>query len=476
MRQLAKLLSRFVGSEGSNPSLSAIFPLLEAPLLPALKGRKVLVMGLGSFGGGVGCARTLAEAGALVTVTDLRPANALKTSLDQLQDLSIRYALGGHDEDLFANADWVVVNPAVPPHSPWLKLARAQGCRLTTEINLALAACPPIPTVAITGTHGKSTCAALCAHLLAPLQGHTLLAGNLGGSLLQQVQQLQTGDRLVVELSSFQLERLCAPPGWPHIAILTSLDSDHLDWHGSLSAYHQAKRNLLAKQTPPCTLLLGIDGDAAQPWKEGARGQVVELAGMSLQELGLADTDLPFTEPYRLPSLLAAIHAARLLGIEDANLHAQLQSFPGLAHRMQIWVDPHGRHIIDNGVATHPGPTTAALQTIEGPVVLLAGGKDKGLDLAELSRTCRLCRRLYLHGEGGERLAITCHQQGVEALWFPQARQAMEAALKHLKSDEKLLFSPTFSSYDEFLNFRQRAEFFRSLCAAIPVMNSEEQA
>ncbi|MHC4824543.1 MAG: UDP-N-acetylmuramoyl-L-alanine--D-glutamate ligase [Planctomycetota bacterium] len=446
---------------------------MEAPQPADLKGRKVLVMGLGSFGGGAGCARALVRLGAEVTVTDLRPADALEESLESLAGLPLTFALGGHEESLFTEADVVVVNPAVPSSSKWLDLARQHGTILTTEINLALALVPRLPAVAITGTHGKSTCAALCAHLLGTLPGKTLLAGNLGGSLLEQAMDLGAEDRIVVELSSFQTERLAAPDGWPQIAILTSFGSDHLDRHGTLQEYSAAKRRLLDAQDSTSSLLLPSTGDEAQRWSESARGKVERLDEHGLTALGLTIADLPFSEPYRLPSVLAAIRAARLLGVDDVDLRQGLRGFSGLPHRMFAFTDPFGRSIVDNGVATHPEPTTEALKHMNGPVVLLAGGKDKGLDLEELSRTCARCARLYLHGQGGQRLAEACRQQGKEALVFEDCRSAMEAALRSWIPGETLLFSPTFSSYDEFRNFRDRARVFHSFCGTVPVEGSE---
>lgn len=427
------------------------------------------MLGLGSFGGGAGCARALVELGAQVTVTDLRRADSLQESLTALEGLPIRLALGGHNEQLFAEAEVVVVNPAVPATSKWLQIARDHGCKLTTEVNLAIAAAAHLPAVAITGTNGKSTCAALTAHLLEGLPGTTVLSGNLGGSLLESVLPLQNDARLVIELSSFQTERLVAPLGWPQIVVLTHLGTDHLDRHITVNEYWQAKRRLLQFQNADGTLLLPSDCPNRSQWEEEARGTTLRLQAEALPDFGLTTADLPFTEPYRLPSLLAALHAARLLGLDDVTLRARTRTFPGLPYRMRAFVDAHGRHIIDNAVATHPDPTTAALKNLSGAVVLLAGGKDKGLDLQELIATCARCSRLYFYGEGGKRLAEGCRAVGFTPRWSPKFEDSAKEALASLRNSELLLFSPTFSSYDEFRNFRDRAELFLSFCTQFPV-------
>ena len=440
-----------------------------------LRHQKVLVLGLGSFGGGAGCARALVALGAEVTVTDLRPAEALQEGLAALEGLPITFALGGHSEQLFKDAEVVVVNPAVPSTAKWLQIARACGCKLTTEVNLAIAAAAHLPAVAITGTNGKSTCAALTAHLLEGLPGTTVLSGNLGGSLLESVANLKEDARLVIELSSFQTERLVAPAGWPKVVVLTHLGADHLDRHHTVPEYWTAKRRLLQFQNASGTLILPSDCKDADRWEKEAHGTTLRLQPEALPGFGLTYADLPFTEPYRLPSLLAALHAARLLGLDDATMHARTRTFPGLPFRMAAFVDAHGRKIIDNAVATHPDPTTAALKDLEGDVVLLAGGKDKGLSLDELIATCAGCARLYFYGEGGKRLAQGCRENGLATNWSVHFEEAAKEALASIGNSELLLFSPTFSSYDEFRNFRDRAELFQSLCRSFPVSKVETE-
>jgi len=438
-----------------------------------LKDQKVLVLGLGAFGGGAGCARALVSLGAQVTVTDLRPAEALAEGLAALEGLPISFALGGHKESLFKEADVVVVNPAVPSEAKWLQIAQDCGCKLTTEVNLAIAAAAHLPAVAITGTNGKSTCAALTAHLLEGLPGTTVLSGNLGGSLLECVLDLPEDSRLVIELSSFQTERLVAPEGWPQVVVLTHLGADHLDRHHTVAEYWQAKRRLLQFQNELGTLLLPTDCADAKTWQKEARSTTIWLKAEALPDFGLTTADLPFTEPYRLPSLLAALHAARLLGMDDVAIRERTRSFPGLPYRMAHFRDRHGRDIIDNAVATHPDPTAAALKDLQGEIVLLAGGMDKGLDLNELVETCARCARLYFYGQGGARLAKECQAAGLPSTWSEHFKDSATKALQSIGNREFLLFSPTFSSYDEFRNFRDRADLFHSLCEGVRVGKEE---
>ncbi len=454
--------------------------------------RRILVLGLGAFGGGAGAARWLVRHGHEVTVTDLRSSSQLPEAHRILDPHPVRWHVGGHDEALFARAEVVVVNPAVPRDSPWLACARRHGCQLTTEVNLALAEAREVPALALTGTHGKSTAASLAAWILerSGTGGRVVLAGNLGGSVLEAVEGLGPEDRLVLELSSFQTEALEAPAGWPRVAALTGLGLDHLDRHGTAAAYAEAKRRLLDFQDGEGAALLpgALAEDPAwrervrgrlfllepelgrRPWPEGARGWGAGPEG--LLEFGpdgprlLARRErLPLREPYRLASLLVAAGGARLLGAPAESLEEALQGWPGLPHRMQPLPAPPGRPRVDNGVATHPEPTAAALEAARGPVVLVAGGKDKGLDLERLAAACRRrCRALHLFGEGGLRLREALGAGGPECRLHGHLEAAVLAALADQREGETLLFSPSFASYDAFRNFADRARVFGDLC------------
>ena len=172
------------------------------------RGKRATVMGLGHFGGGAAAARWLAAQGAIVTVTDLADERVLAPALQSLAGVPINaFHLGGHREDDFRQADLVVVNPAVRPDNPWLAIARENGVRLTTEIDLFLDACPAA-TIGVTGSNGKSTTAAMIAAILQADGRRTWLGGNIGGSLLDHLDEIKPDDGVVIELSSFQLTYL----------------------------------------------------------------------------------------------------------------------------------------------------------------------------------------------------------------------------------------------------------------------------
>ncbi|MDE0207216.1 MAG: Mur ligase family protein, partial [Candidatus Tectomicrobia bacterium] len=214
---------------------------------PAWNGRRVTVMGLGSFGGGTGLARYLAEQGAAVTATDLKDADALQDALAALRGLPIRFVLGQHREEDFADADRVFVNPAVPLTSPYLDLARSSGVPLDSELNLFVRQCPG-RIVGITGSVGKTTTTSLLGSILKLHDARTLVGGNIGGSLLPRLPEIAPDTPVVLEISSFQLEHLDWLAYSPPVAVVLNLAPNHLDRHGTMAAYQAAKEVILAYQ------------------------------------------------------------------------------------------------------------------------------------------------------------------------------------------------------------------------------------
>ncbi|MGB2823557.1 MAG: Mur ligase family protein, partial [Phycisphaerae bacterium] len=217
-------------------------------------GKRITVVGLGRFGGGVGVTRWLCERGARVTVSDKAPAEQLDDSVRRLDGLDVALHLGSHEERDFLEADLLVVSPAVPPEMPMLRAADDAGVPRTTEINLFLHRCRA-PVVGVTGTVGKSTTTAMIGEVLAR-RFTTHVGGNIGRSLLSDLPRIRPDHVVVLELSSFQLERLPEIAVGPHVALVTNLAANHLDRHGTLEAYADAKKNILRFQAEGDVLVL----------------------------------------------------------------------------------------------------------------------------------------------------------------------------------------------------------------------------
>ncbi len=367
-----------------------------------LAGRPVTVMGLGLFGGGAAVARWLCARGARVTVTDLRAAGVLAPTLRELEGLSIELVLGEHRESDFTRAELVVANPAVPPASPYLRAAQEAGVPITSEMALFLERAPA-RLVAITGTQGKSSTASFTAQLLGSAGFRVHLGGNIGRSLLEDLESMQPSDIAVLELSSYQLEALPDPPfadpasSPVEAAAIVNVLADHLERHGTREAYVRAKLRILEIVQPEGLVMLPSEHLAAVrgrrlralPIDAGSGSQgLAHVDGRFLldgEELGRR-ADLVLPGEFQAHNVMAALALARTMGADPPRLASALGSLQGLPHRLESLGWRAGRHVIDNGVSTTPDSTRSALREIEGACTLLLGGKEKlGLPFDELA-------------------------------------------------------------------------------------------
>lgn len=477
--------------------------------------QRVTVMGLGRFGGGVGVTRWLAAQGAEVLVTDLDPAEKLAGSIAQVQDLvdrgAVRLRLGGHNVSDFTTCDVVVANPAVP--RPWenrfLRAAHAAGIPVTTEIRLLVERLPSRRhTIGVTGSAGKSTTTAMIAHILRRTAGagRVHMGGNIGGSLLGELDRIRDGDWVVLELSSAMLYWLGrgvgyeGARGWsPSIAVITNISPNHIDWHGSFEHYAHCKQEIFRYQDAGDAVIeaVGPSAGGAHPhaWSAGAPSTAVHVR---------CDELLPRVFPpalrLRVPgehnrrnALLAAAVAAcqraqRLPGEppEDAvrAVLPLLEDFAGLPHRLQFVGERDGVRCYNDSKCTTPEAAllaVAAFADDPGPsrVHLIAGGYDKGSDLTPVARLATgpdALAGLYTIGRTGPMLAAAAREamgaaggesgQGARVFECETLEHAVQSALGRARPGDVLLLSPACASWDQFTNFEERGERFARLVGA----------
>ena len=436
-------------------------------------GATVLVHGLGRFGGGREALRFLARAGCRVRVVDKSDGADLQAVREQLAGLAgVDWQLGREDEALLDGVDALVANPAVPDAHPLLQAARARGVPITQEVDLFLAHYPGT-VVAVTGTNGKSTTSTLLHRALTRSGKDALLGGNIGNSLLADEAIWRRDQVAVLEISSFQLERLHHSR---RIAggVITRVLKDHVDRHGTLAAYHAAKSRLAAiatdflvhaaddataagfasnarrrvrfAATPPAPFATGlVDGWVAARLDDGPAERFVHRDAVRL--LGA----------FQLENVMAASTAARLLGAEAHPIGlAMAQALP-LPFRLQLVAVRRGVRVYDNGVSTEVESTRSALQALDGRIHWIGGGKSKDGDYATVADAV-LPRLASAHLFGaaasplaeaiGGRVPCTVSRKLVEAL-----ANAFESAAP----GDAVLFSPAFASFDQYPNFRARA-------------------
>ncbi len=427
--------------------------------LTEVAGRRVTVVGLGRFGGGVGVTRWLASQGAAVTVTDQADADSLASSVAQLADLDVALHLGSHDEADFLNADLLIVNPAVPKTMDLLARAMAAGVPYTTEINLFLERCRG-RIIGVTGSVGKSTTTAMIGAICRE-RFTTHVGGNIGVSLLGKLDDISPGDVVVLELSSFQLEDLPLAGISPHIALVTNLQENHLDRHGTMDAYIDAKKNILRYQRPDDVLVINGDDADLAPWADDAPGKVVRYSGRD-EPFGLV-----VPGEHNQINAQGAFAAASQLGIDRATAAKALADFCGLPHRLQVVANTGGVTYVNDSKCTTPGGAIVAINAFErGTVIAIVGGYDKGHDFAALAEVLAARAKVVITLGATAQLIGAClaaRPASPEVIAATDLARAVSIARTHARPGDTVLLSPACASWDMFDNYEQRGEQFAGL-------------
>jgi UDP-N-acetylmuramoylalanine--D-glutamate ligase len=456
-------------------------------------GQRVTVMGLGTRGGGLGVSRYLAESGAIVTVTDMRPESDLAEPIEALCDLPIRFVLGRHDDSDFTpeGADIVVRNPGVRRTSRHLRLARESGVRIEMEMSIFLRACPA-PVIGITGTKGKTTTASLCAEMLRHWRPETVLAGNMGVSAVAELEGITPETPVVLELSSWQLEALDEHQLAPAIAVLTNISEDHLDAYDGFEDYAATKRSIARHQRDNDWLVVKADDPVAFRATDGTAAHIVPFGTTVRSEPAMAvDPDLhrliwrrdgrtaeiqvpnrmPFLGCHQLMNVAGAAAAALLRGAPVETVVDGLRSFNGVYNRMEVIAEIDDVTFINDTAATAPAATIANLDGLRGRHVhLIAGGHDKQSDFTALAASIAssVCTVHLLAGTATPTLKQLIEQRGKRVVDIHDSmasavRSASHAALPN----DIVLLSPGCASFGLFRDEFDRGDQFRAAVAAL---------
>jgi len=445
------------------------------------RNKKVIVMGLGLFGGGVGVTKFLAKQGARITVTDLRPVGQLKESLDLLAQVDVKYTLGRHKQEDFTGADVVIVNPAVPEDSSYLKLIREKKIPVETEMNLIFKLCP-CPIIGITGSNGKTTTTALLGEMLKGGDRKAWIGGNIGqGSMLEYIDLIAPNDIAVLELSSFQLQDLGMIKQSPQYSVVLNIRPNHLDRHQTMANYINAKKEIIKYQTSVGYAVLNADDPEVVKWQSLAKGRTVFFGrkdsrpevivfirdgqfwlrdGSKPQSVGKI-TDTKLLGEFNHENILAAIATAHVVGVTRERISQAIKDFPGVEHRLEFVTEIDGIKYYNDSIATNPDATMAALRAISGSIVLIAGGYDKQLPLDGLAEEIKQrVKAVILIGQTAAQIE-TLLAASVKVIKSATLPQAVTAARKIAVSGDTILLSPACASYDMFRNFTERGKIFK---------------
>ena len=430
-------------------------------------GLRVLVVGLGRFGGGVGVTRWLVEQGAKVTVTDNASAKSLSESVDALYGLGVTFRLGEHDPRDLDDAELVVINPAVvKSRSELFGEIQRRGLDWTTELNLFCGRCCG-RVIGVTGSYGKSTTCAMLAHVLHACLGRVsanytgvYLGGNFGGSLLGRLPNILPTDIVVLELSNAQLEDI-PRIGWvPELAVICNLTPHHLDRYGGYAGYLDAKLNLLGNSRRPQRLIVGaIDSEA-----ESALLSKLDGSGVSVTHVAPLDSPISLLVPgaHNQANAACVRSIGAYLGLAEGEVVEALATFGGLPHRLEHVRTVDGVDYFNDSKATSPAATIQAVEALNRRMVAIVGGQEKNTPFKDCAKVLnRYCEVIICVGASGPTFAQTLETVGGASIRSADSvAQAVRMAHETAQKGDVVLFSPGAPSFDAFDNFAHRGTVF----------------
>jgi UDP-N-acetylmuramoylalanine--D-glutamate ligase len=442
--------------------------------MDALNGKKLVIMGLARQGKAL--ARFAAEAGARVTVTDMRPAEKLGDVMADLADLEIEYVLGEHPMSLLDKKDMLAISGGVPADAPLVVAAQERGIEVTND-SQEFARRVPTAVIGITGSAGKSTTTALTGVMSQMARRRTWVGGNIGRPLLADLHKMGPDDVVVQELSSFQLEIWTQSPP---VAAVLNITPNHLDRHKTMAAYANAKANILRYQTETGTAVLAADDPGAMMLKSLVKGRLrtfsleQEVADGAFVQDGQVwlrnGKDLPVCRldeiklrgQHNVRNVLASVTLADSIGIPVPAMRQAIGVFTGVEHRLEQVRVLNGVQYINDSIATAPERALAAINAFDEPLILLAGGKDKDMVWdAWAERVRERVKHVILFGALAEMMAERL--AGMPMTRVETLSEAVQVAGETAVAGDVVLLSPGGTSYDAFTDFAERGELFREL-------------
>jgi len=444
-----------------------------------LKGKKVLVVGLGKSG--LAAALFLRRHGAQVTVSDVRSAEALAKDIPALLDEGIMVEAGGHGLLTFRRQDLIVVSPGVPLDTPELMQARNFGRPIIGELELA-ARFLRGKTLAITGSNGKTTTTTLVGEILEEAGLNTLVGGNIGVPVVALIDESTPETWSVLEVSSFQLES--TEEFHPQIAVILNITPDHLDRHGTFENYARAKERIFAAQTADDFLILNADNVRAAQAAPRAHSRVywfsldrsvpqgawVEAGHVVFRASKDAPTErilplhsIPLKGEHNVENVLAAVCAAYLAGAAPEAIRRAIEKFKAVEHRLEFVTTVNGVEFFNDSKATNVDATAKAVAAFNTPIHLILGGKDKNSDYTLLTPLLRQhVRAIYTIGSAAAK--IESQLRGVVSLHSCETlEKAVTAAASAAHPGEIVLLAPACSSFDQFESYEHRGRVFKEL-------------
>ena len=448
--------------------------------------KRVLIIGAARQG--LALAQYLVAKGAQVTLNDLRTEQEMQAVITSTQGLEVDWFLGGHPLNLLEQKDMVCISGGVPLNNPLVATALDRGLPLSNDSQIFLEQVAS-PVIGITGSAGKTTTTTLVGRMadaMVQLPQRAWVGGNIGTPLVDRLDEIQADDLVVLELSSFQLEIMTLSP---QVAAVLNLTPNHLDRHGTMEAYRAAKARILDFQTSMGVAVLNREDPGSWGLASIVNGRLatfgVHRPGPSLMGTFIEDNWLCWQDPtkterimpvdqvtlrgsHNLANVLAACAIGLAAGFSREAVQAGVRGFSGVAHRLEFVRTWNGAQWYNDSLATAPERSRAAICAFDEPIVLLLGGRDKNLSWDELaSLVKKRVDHLIVFGEATQIILKAMGEHESEQRPYSIAQctgleGAVRAASKVVENGDVVLFSPGGTSFDEFIDFEERGEAYRS--------------
>lgn len=442
-----------------------------------IKDQHILVVGLGRSG--IPTVNTLLELGAKVTVNDKKSKDACKDLLKELDINNINFILGEHPSDL-TGFDLMVLSPGVPTDLPFIQKAIELNITIIGELELAYQLCNGT-FIAITGTNGKTTTTALVGEIFKNAEKETYVVGNIGVAAISKAKEASKDAIMVTEVSSFQLESII--DFRPKISAILNLTPDHLNRHKTMENYIGAKANIFKNQDDKDILILNADDEKTYNLKEFAKSYIVPFSRKKTLEKGayILDNkivvkeehkdyevicsveDLKIPGNHNLENALAAVAISYWAGVDKDVIKDTLKKFMGVEHRIEFVDEIKGVRYINDSKGTNPDAAIKAVEAMKTPIVLIAGGMDKGSDFEEFIHAFNgKVRHMVLIGETAQKIKDTCEANGFFSYSIVKnMEEAIEICSNIAKEGDNVLLSPACASWDMYPSFEVRGRHFK---------------
>lgn len=440
-----------------------------------LKEKKILVVGLGKTGRDT--VDFLLKKGALVKVSDSSSIDKLGEFVKEYESKGIEVETGTHTDQTFLWAEIIVLSPGVPFSIPQVKKAIAKGIEVISEVELA-SHFIDVPIIAITGSNGKTTTSTLIAKILERNGRKVFLGANIGTPLIQIAGQSNKFDILVLELSSFQLQGI--KTFRPDVAVVLNISPNHLDHHESFKEYVESKMKLYSNQSSDDWFIYNSDDRVIKDYLSYVNSQKVPFSKSPIKDGVIFNgSEIVFRDHsydigatkllgvHNIENIMAAIAGTVILSCDPQLIQEEIDSFKPLEHRNEYIGELSGAKIYNDSKSTSPAATLKALESLPPPIILIAGGKDKGVSFEPLKDLVKeKVKLMVLIGESKLRMKeeLGC---GVNTELASNLEEALDITSQNITPEDSVLFSPACSSFDMFNSYEERGMKFKEIVESI---------